>query len=443
MNDTFMKERPVLPLLLSMALPNVISMLVNSLYNIVDSLFVAQISEDAMTALSLVYPIQNFANAIAIGFGIGINAMIALYLGAGDRKKAEIAATHGMVLSLLHGVVITVVSIAIMPGFLRRFTTDESLVASGITYSTIVFLFATINMAALAFEKMFQAVGRMKVTMVALVFGCACNILLDPVLIFGLGPVPAMGIAGAALATGIGQLLSLCVYLFVYLRTELPVRLSRSGLHPDVALDGKLYAIGVPAILNLALPSLLVTFLNSLLAGFSQSYVVILGIYYKLQTFLYLPANGIVQGLRPIIGYNYGAGEYDRVKKLYRTSMGMCAAIMAAGTVLCLALSGQLIGLFSSNAETIVIGTSALRIICVGFIVSTISVVASGSLEGLGMGVQSLVISLCRYIVVIMPLAWLFCRLLDADGIWNAFWVTEVITAGISMVVYHKSVKLK
>ena len=154
---------------------------------------------------------------------------------------------------------------------------------------------------------------------------------------------------------------------------------------------------------------MLITFLNSLLAVYSQSYVVVLGIYYKLQTFLYLPANGIVQGLRPIIGYNYGAGEYDRVKKLYRTSMGMCAAIMAAGTVLCLALSGQLIGLFSSNAETIAIGTSALRIICVSFIVSTISVVASGSLEGLGMGVQSLVISLCRYIVVIMPLAWLFC----------------------------------
>ena len=443
MNETFMKEKPVLPLLLSMALPNVVSMLVNSLYNIVDSLFVARISEDAMTALSLVFPIQNFSNAIAIGFGIGINAMIALYLGAGDREKAETAATHGFVLSLVHGVVMMVVSIAIMPGFLRRFTQDETLIAAGITYSTIVFLFLVVNMVSLAFEKIFQAVGRMKVSMVALITGCVCNILLDPVLIFGLGPVPAMGIAGAALATGIGQVLSVVVYLVVYLRTELPVRLRRSCLRPDAALDGRLYAIGVPAILNLALPSLLVTFLNGLLAAFSQSYVVVLGIYYKLQTFLYLPANGIVQGLRPIIGYNYGAGEYDRVKKLYRTSMGMCAAIMAAGTVLCLALSGQLIGLFSSNAETIVIGTSALRIICVGFIVSTISVVASGSLEGLGMGVQSLVISLCRYIVVIMPLAWLFCRLLDADGIWNAFWVTEVITAGISMVVYHKSVKLK
>ena len=229
MNDTFMKERPVLPLLLSMALPNVISMLVNSLYNIVDSLFVARISEDAMTALSLVFPIQNFSNAIAIGFGIGINAMIALYLGAGDRKKAEIAATHGMVLSLLHGVVITVVSIAIMPGFLRRFTTDESLVASGITYSTIVFLFLVVNMVSLAFEKIFQAVGRMKVSMVALITGCVCNILLDPVLIFGLGPVPAMGIAGAALATGIGQMVPVIFYLIVYFVSPIPVRL-RSGL---------------------------------------------------------------------------------------------------------------------------------------------------------------------------------------------------------------------
>ena len=232
-------------------------------------------------------------------------------------------------------------------------------------------------------------------------------------------------------------------YLIVYFVSPIPVRLCSGCLKPDAKMALQLYSIGVPAILNLALPSVLITFLNSLLAVYSQSYVVVLGIYYKLQTFLYLPANGIVQGLRPIIGYNYGAGEYDRVKKLYRTSMGMCAAIMAAGTVLCLALSGQLIGLFSSNAETIAIGTSALRIICVGFIVSTISVVASGSLEGLGMGVQSLVISLCRYIVVIMPLAWLFCRLLGADGIWNAFWVTEVITAGISMAVYHKSVKLK
>ena len=441
MNETFMKEKPVLPLLVSMALPNVISMLVNSLYNVVDSLFVARISEDAMTALSLVFPIQNFANAIAIGFGIGINAMIALYLGAGDHKKAETAATHGMALSLMHGILITIVSIVIMPGFLRRFTSDAGLIASGITYSTIVFLFATINMAALAFEKMFQAVGRMKVTMAALIFGCVCNILLDPILIFGLGPVPAMGIAGAALATGIGQLLSLCVYLFVYVRTELPIRLRRSCLRPDAALDGKLYAIGVPAILNLALPSLLVTFLNGLLAGFSQSYVVVLGIYYKLQTFIYLTANGIVQGMRPIIGFNYGAGEHKRVRKIYEITLIMCAVIMLIGTGICLAIPEQLIGLFSSNPETIRLGGQALTRISAGFLISAVSITSSGALEGLGKGGSSLIISLCRNVIIILPAAYLLSHLGGGVFVWHAFWITEVISAAVSLVVYRRAVR--
>ena len=443
MNETFMKEKPVLPLLVSMALPNVISMLVNSLYNIVDSLFVARISEDAMTALSLVFPIQNFANAIAIGFGIGINAMIALYLGAGDHKKAETAATHGMALSLMHGILITIVSIVIMPGFLRRFTSDAGLIASGITYSTIVFLFATINMAALAFEKMFQAVGRMKVTMAALIFGCVCNILLDPILIFGLGPVPAMGIAGAALATGIGQAVSLVVYLYVYCTTEVAVRFSRRCLRFDTALDGKLYAIGVPAILNLALPSLLVTFLNGLLAVYSQSYVTVLGIYYKLQTFLYLPANGIVQGMRPLVGYNYGAREHGRVSRLYNLTLGLSAGIMAIGTLLCLTIAGPLMGLFTSNPETIAIGQTALRVICLGFIVSAVSTTSSGALEGLGKGVPSLVISLCRYIIFIMPIAWVLCGRMGPTGVWHAFWITEALSAVIAYAVYHKAVHQK
>ena len=434
MNETFMKEKPIFPLLTSMALPMVISMLVNALYNIVDSLFVARISEEAMTALSLVYPVQNLINAIAVGFSVGISALISLHMGAGNKEKADTAATHGMVLSLIHGVIISIVCTAIMPRFLRSFTSDESVIAMGLTYSSIAFMFAVVIMAAMSFEKIFQAVGRMNVTMIGLMGGSVCNIILDPLLIFGIGPFPEMGIAGAALATGIGQLVPVVFYLIVYNVRPIPVKLRRACLRADAKLDLQLYAIGVPAILNLALPSVLISFLNGLLAAFSQSYVVVLGIYYKLQTFLYLPANGIVQGLRPIIGYNYGAGEYDRVKKLYGT---------AAGTILCLALSGQLIGLFSSSAETIAIGTVALRIICAGFIVSTISVVVSGALEGLGMGVQSLVISLCRYVVVIMPLAWAFCRVLGANGIWNAFWVTEVITAVIALGVYHKSMKLK
>ena len=310
----------------------------------------------------------------------------------------------------------------------------------GVLYTTIVFLFSIVNMANLAFEKMFQAVGRMKTTMAALIAGCVCNIVLDPVLIFGLGPVPALGIAGAALATNLGQFVSFCIYLSCYSTADLPVRLRRKHLRPNAVLDSKLYAIGIPAILNLALPSLLVTFLNGLLAAFSESYVVVLGIYYKLQTFLYLPANGIVQGMRPLISYNYGAGEHKRVRRLYQITLILSAAIMAAGTLGCLVASEPLMRLFTSTPETVEAGKVALRIICLGFVVSAISTTSSGALEGLGKGTQSLVISLCRYIVFIMPLAWVLCRQFGPVGVWNAFWATEVLSAIVSLIVYKKSV---
>ena len=441
MNEQFMKERPILPLLTSMALPMVVSMLVNSLYNIVDSFFVARISEDAMTALSLVYPIQNFVNAAAIGFGVGMNALIAFHLGAGEKDRASTAATHGLALSAVHGLALMVGCIAVLPAFLGLFTRDPAVLDLGVRYGTIVFLFSVVIMLGLAFEKIFQAVGRMKVTMAALISGCLTNILLDPVMIFGLGPVPAMGIAGAALATGIGQVVSLAVYLVVYAVAPPPVRLGRAWLRPDLRLDARLYAIGVPAILNLALPSLLVSVLNSLLAAFSQSYVVILGIYYKLQTFLYLPASGIVQGMRPIIGYNYGAREYGRVRKIFSTTLVMCAAIMLLGTLLCLAGAEPLIALFTDNPETVALGGQALRILCAGFLVSTVSVAASGALEGLGKGAQSLIISLMRYVAVMIPAAFLLCRLMGPTGVWHAFWVTEAVTALAAGWVYRQTMR--
>lgn len=441
MNEQFMKERPILPLLTSMALPMVVSMLVNSLYNIVDSFFVARISEDAMTALSLVYPIQNFVNAAAIGFGVGMNALIAFHLGAGEKDRASTAATHGLALSAVHGLVLMAGCIAVLPAFLGLFTRDPAVLDLGVRYGTIVFLFSVVIMLGLAFEKIFQAVGRMKVTMAALISGCLTNILLDPVMIFGLGPVPAMGIAGAALATGIGQVVSLAVYLVVYAVAPPPVRLGRAWLRPDLRLDARLYAIGVPAILNLALPSLLVSVLNSLLAAFSQSYVVILGIYYKLQTFLYLPASGIVQGMRPIIGYNYGAREYGRVRKIFSTTLVMCAAIMLLGTLLCLAGAEPLIALFTDNPETVALGGQALRILCAGFLVSTVSVAASGALEGLGKGAQSLIISLMRYVAVMIPAAFLLCRLMGPTGVWHAFWVTEAVTALAAGWVYRQTMR--
>ena len=233
MNQTFMKEKKILPLVLSMSLPMVISMAVNSLYNIVDSYFVAKLSEEAMTALALVYPIQNLINAIAIGFAIGINACAAFYLGAGNQKQADKAATQGMILNFLHGIALTILSIAGMPAFLRMFSSDETVIRLALTYANRAFLFAVFITLGLSFEKIFQSVGRMQVSMFCMMCGFLANIVLDPLMIFGLGPFPAMGIAGAAYATGIGQCFSLAAYLLFYLFRPIPVKLKKDAVHPD------------------------------------------------------------------------------------------------------------------------------------------------------------------------------------------------------------------
>lgn len=441
MKQTQMKEKPILQLVISMSLPMILSMMVNSLYNIIDSFFVAKISENAMTALSLVFPVQNLVNAVTIGFGIGVNAVIAFYLGAQDQKRADTAAIHGLLLSVLHGVVLTAVCIPIMPAFLRKFTSDADTISLGLQYSNIVLGFATVIALELFFEKLFQAVGKMTVSMICMLIGCIANILLDPVLIFGPGPAPAMGIRGAAIATGIGQVLTLLSYILFYLFDPIPVKLRLKGLRPDKTITKKLYAIGIPAALNLALPSVLISALNSILAAFSQSCVLVLGIYYKLQTFLYLSANGIIQGIRPLIGYNFGAGELKRVRKIYSTTLVLTASIMVAGTLLCLTIPDRLIGLFTQNPETVQIGANALRIISIGFVASAVSVTSSGALEGLGMGMPSLIISLCRYLVIILPAAFLLSRFAGAAGVWHAFWITEAISATASWAIYHRKVK--
>lgn len=443
MNENFMKEKPVFSLLISMSLPMVISMLVNSLYNIVDSFFVAQISEDAMTALSLVYPVQNFINAVGIGFGIGVNAVIAFHLGAGEVAKADKAATQGMVIAVIHGIIITIVSIAIIPAFLRMFTSSETIINLGVRYSVIAFAFSLIIILGVTFEKIFQSVGSMKVTMVSLMCGCVINIILDPLLIFGIGPFPQMGIEGAALATGIGQTLTLVIYLAVYIVRPIRVHISRKYLLPNKKIIMRLYSIGIPATLNLALPSLLISSLNAILASYSEVYILVLGIYYKLQTFLYLPANGIIQGMRPLVGYNYGAGEHKRVSQIYKIVLCMSGIIMIAGTAICLIIPGQLISLFTQNQETIIVGKTALRIISAGFIVSAVSVTSSGALEGLGKGTPSLIISLFRYVIIIIPAAFFMSKIFGPVGVWNAFWIAESITAAVSYVIYSKSVKIK
>lgn len=440
MNQKFMKEKPVMPLVISMALPMTFSMLVNALYNIIDSYFVARISEDAMTALSLVFPLQNLVNAVVIGFAIGINATIAYFLGAEKHNTADKTASLGTLFNMIHGFVLAVVCIAITAPFLAMFTDKRSIIEMGTEYAKIVFLFAVPNAAGLCFEKIFQSVGRMKTSMLCMLVGCVSNIILDPLMIFGIGIFPEMGIRGAALATGIGQIISLVCYLMFYILNPIPVKVRLKDMTPDAALSRKMYSIGVPATLSLALPSIQVSALNAILAVYSASYVLVLGAYFKLQTFLYLTGNGVVQGMRPLIGYNYGAGEKKRVKDIFRSALILIAGVMVIGTILCLAVPQTLIGLFTSNPETILYGKEALRLISIGFIASSVSVTVSGALEGLGKGKESLVISVLRYIIVILPLAFILSKIFGAAGVWHAFWVTEVIVAVISYVICKKEI---
>lgn len=432
------KQKSLFCLVMTMSIPSVLSMLINSLYNIVDSFFVAQISENAMTALSLVFPVQNLVIAISVGFGVGINALIALRLGARDQRSANVSASFGLVLSAVHGILLMLVCIGGIPWFLKLFTQDPDVLSLGTTYSTIAFSFTFSVNVGITLEKIFQSVGRMKTSMFIMFAGCLTNIILDSIMIFGMGPFPRLGIAGAALATGIGQTIQLFLYIAIAISRPLPVSMNLKFAKPEKDIAKQLYYIGVPATLNLALPSLLISILNSILSGFSQIYVVILGIYYKLQTFVYLPANGILQGVRPLIGYNYGAGEYKNVKKIYRITLFLSLFLMLIGTILCMFLPEQLISLFASNKETIAAGSQALRIISLGFLISAVSITTSGALEGLGKGFPSLMISLLRYVLFMIPSAFLLSHFLGASGVWHAFWITEVSAGLLSYFVLYK-----
>lgn len=442
MEQTFMKEKKILPLVLSMSLPMVLSMAVNALYNIIDSFFVAKVNENAMTALALVFPVQNLITAIAVGFGISMNAAIAFFLGAGNQKQANKATTQGMFLNIMHGVLLMIFCMSGMPFFLQLFSSDQETIAMALTYSNRIFLFSTVAMMSITLEKVFQSAGKMKETMFCMMSGCITNIILDPLMIFGIGPFPAMGIAGAAYATGIGQTVGLAAFVVLYCRGVIPVKISRRYLKPDSQLIKRLYAVGIPATLNLALPSLLISSLNGILAGFSEKYVLVLGVYYKLQTFIYLSANGIIQGIRPLVGYNYGAGEHERVKEIFRTALKLTAAVMLLGTVLSWMIPEQLIGLFTENPETVQMGATALRIISLGFLVSAVSITCSGALEGLGKGTASLCISLLRYLIVIIPAAFLFSRIAGANGVWAAFGFAEAVTAVCAYLIFRKKIRL-
>ncbi len=449
MDEQFMRKKAVLPLITSMALPMVLSMLVNALYNIVDSYFVARISENAMTALSLVYPLQNLVNAIAIGFGVGISAVIALYLGAGKQKRADQAATQGMLWALVHGVLLTGVCIAIIPLFLQAFTKDQAVIDLGVRYGRIVFGFSIIINADLAFEKIFQAVGRMKVTMVGLGLGCLANIILDPLLIFGLGPFPKMGIDGAALATGLGQVLTLVIYLLFYYLRPISVKIRLQHLRPSRHLVGRLYAIGIPAAIMQGLLSVMVLFVNLVFGtqgDMAEPLQAAYGIYYKIQQFALFAAFGLSNTLITVVAFHYGRQEKARLRQCVRYGLLYAAGLMLLVTLLFQIFASPIAGLFQSgdSPEIHQLCMRSMRICTLGYVFMGVTVLIQGILQGFRCVFSPLVLALLRLLVLPIP----FCLLFLAgshgtEQVWWAFPLAECITAVISVPILLRTFRKK
>lgn len=433
-----MGTRPVFRLLLSMAVPPILSMLIQSMYNIVDSIFVARISRDALTAVSLAFPLQNLVLSVAVGIGVGISAVISQSLGAKNTRAADAAAANGLLLTAVHAVLFILFGLLFAKPFIDLFTDDPAIYAMGCQYSLIVICFSCGNLFHIYFEKIFQATGNMLVPMVLMLIGALTNIVLDPILIFGLFGFPEMGVAGAAAATVIAQFVSCILSVAWFFLRPQPIRLSLRGFRPDGGMIRRIYAIGIPSSVMMALPSVLVGLLNAILTPLSEAAVAMFGVYFKLQTFVYMPANGLVQGMRPLVSYNYGAGLHARMHRTVRLSLLTAGGIMAAGTLLFLLVPDALLRLFDADAEMLAIGIPALRIISLGFVISSVGVVLAGAFEALGRGGPSLAVSLLRQLLLIPPLALLLSRFWGLTGIWITFPAAELFAAAAAVLLYRR-----
>lgn len=436
--ENLMGTKKITPLLLSMSIPPMISMMIQALYNIVDSIFVARLSPDALTAVSLAFPMQNLVLALAVGFGIGLNACIARRLGAKNYKAVEQTATHGFILTVLHSITFILIGIFLTKPFISFFAQNENILNMACSYTYIVIICSFGQLFHLYAEKIFQATGNMITPMFIQGLGAIINIILDPILIFGLLGFPAMGIAGAAIATVTAQIITCGISFILFFQKKNPVKLNFKGFKFNGAIVRNIYAIAIPSSLMIALPSMLVGILNGILIGLSDFGVGVFGIYNKLQTFIYMPAGGIIQGLRPIMSYNYGAKNYKRMRESVKSALTICTVIMVLGTLLFMAVPEGIISLFNDDPEILKIGVSALRIISTGFVISTISIVLCGAFEALGKGMLSLKVSLIKSLLIIPPAAFILSRFIGLKGVWIAFPIAEITASLAALILYKK-----
>lgn len=436
MDDTRMGTMPVRPLLLRMAWPMMLSMLIQALYNLVDSMFVSRLSGEAFQALSLAYPVQMFMVAVCVGAGVGLNALLSKRLGQGERTEAKAVALNGIFLYLLCYLLFLFFALFLARPFMAFFTADSAILSAGRTYLTIVTGVSVGMTMQFATERILLTCGDPVGPMVIQGVGAVVNLIMDPILIFGLGPFPALGVAGAAIATVMGQWTGMAVG-FLLLRRLRRFPLSPKGFRPRVDILAELCRIGIPAAAMQSLSSVMTLGLNKIMALYDPNAVFILGAYFKLQTFLIMPVSGLTNGLTPLVSYNYGARSRERILALTRFALALGAAIMAVGTILLLLIPGPLLGLFGADQAVLDSGIPALRWIAAGLIFSGLSMVLCAVFQALGAAMTSLVISLLRQVVLILPAAYLL-GLVQVRLIWASFPLAEVLACLAELVLFRR-----
>lgn len=434
MQENKMGVMPVDKLLLNMSLPMMVSMLVQALYNIVDSIFVAKLSENALTAVSLAFPIQTLLIALGTGTGVGINSLLSKQLGEKNFKQVSKTAMNGIFLALISYLVFVIVGfVGVRPFYASQIKdADPEILTMGVQYLTIVCVCSFGLYGQLVFEKLLQSTGKTLYSMITQAVGAIINIILDPIMIFGLFGMPKLGVAGAAIATVIGQIVGSILGLYFNLRKNKEITLSLKGFTPDAYTIGNIYKVGVPSIIMQAIGSVMTYGMNMILITFSATATAVFGVYFKLQSFFFMPVFGLNNGMIPIVAYNYGAGKRSRLIKAIKCSLMYAFALLFIGFIVFETMPAVLLGMFDASEEMLAIGVPALRIIGFHFLIAWFCIIAGSVFQALGNGVYSLIVSVARQLVVLLPAAFIFAKLGGLHAVWWAFPVAEGMSLCVS-----------
>lgn len=438
MQENKMGVMPIDKLIVSMSLPIMVSMLVQALYNIIDSIFVAMIDENALTAVSMAFPIQNLMIAVGVGTAVGVNALLARSLGEKDFDKVNAIAENAVFLAALSYAAFLIIGLFFAEPFYRSQTDIEEIIVYGKEYLTVCCCLSFGCFTQFMFERMLQATGKTIYTMFTQGIGAIVNIIMDPILIFGLFGFPAMGVTGAAVATVIGQIVGGILSVVFNQTRNHEVHIQLKGFRPNGAIIGQIYAIGVPSIVMQAIGSIMNYGMNRILLAFSSTATAVFGVYFKLQSFVFMPVFGLNNGVIPIMAYNYGAGNKERVTKTLKHCVAYAVGIMIVGFLVFQLLSKQLLMMFNASDTMLSLGVPALRIISISFILAGFGISCSSVFQALGKAVYSMIISVARQLVVLLPVAFALAQLGNVNLVWWAFPISELVSAAATAIFMLK-----